>query len=156
MEKRESIEEKIILRILEEPDEATDRLSTLSEIVERESEFLYTSEEMRKIFSLLIKEDFELVDIEELKKILNDLEKKLVKEINAISKTSENSYKLTILLLALESITTGITSIFDNDELVKNDRVTVCYDLAMLIVDNCNKDEVNMWFDKKLKKLWFN
>ena len=153
MEKIESIEEKIILRILDDPYEATERLSTLKEIVERE--FLYTGEEMKKIFSLLIKENFELVDVKDIKKILNDLEKKLVKEINTISKASENSYKLTILLLALESIITGSTSIFDNDELVKNDRVAICYDLAMLIVDGCRADEQKMWFYKKLKKLWF-
>ena len=153
MEKIESSEEKIILRILDDPYEATERLSTLKEILERE--FLYTGEEMKKIFSLLIKENFEPVDVKDIKKILNDLEKKLVKEINTISKASENSYKLTILLLALESIIPGSTSIFDNDELVKNDRVAICYDLAMLIVDGCRADEQKMWFDKRLKKLWF-
>ena len=68
MKKTESIEEKIILRILDDPYETTERLSTLKEIVERE--FLYTGEEMEKIFSLLIKEDFEPVDVKDIKKIL--------------------------------------------------------------------------------------
>lgn len=40
MKKTESIEEKIILRILDDPYEATERLCTLKEMVERESFYI--------------------------------------------------------------------------------------------------------------------
>ena len=162
MEKR-SIEEQIMVRILSDANKATEYLASLSDIIDDsilgiiDDETLYTGyPNLNEYISFLIEENFEFVNIDVINKILDDLKKLLIKRINIISKTNENFYELTILLLALENLSNRGTSAFKSDELIKNDRVQLCYNLAMLIVDNCRGEEQKIWFNENLKKLRFN
>lgn len=162
MEKK-SIEEQIMVRILSDANKATEYLVNLSDIIDDsaleiiDDETLYTRyPNLNEYLSFLIEENFEFVNIDGINKILENLKKLLIKRINIISKTSKNFYELTILLLALESLSARGTSAFKSDELIKNDRVQLCYNLAMLIVDNCREEEQEIWFNENLKKLRFN
>lgn len=162
MEKK-SIEEQILVRILSDAYRATEYLVSLSDIVDDsvlgiiDDETLYTIyPNLNECLFFLTEESFEFVSIEDINKILENLKKLLIKRINIISKTSENFYELTILLLTLETLNTRGTSAFKSDELIKNDRVQLCYNLAMLIVDNCRGEEQEIWFNENLKKLRFN
>ena len=142
MEKK-SIEEQIIVRILSDANKATEYLASLSGIIDDsalgiiDDETLYTIyPNLNEYLCFLIGENFEFVNIDGINKILENLKKLLIKRINIISKTSENFYELTILLLALENLSTQGTSAFKSDELIKNDRVQLCYDLSIIIVNN--------------------
>ena len=158
---KKSIEKQIIERILSNPNKASDYFSELSAIVEdrkvcgRE----YTTEELKEyIYSYLfyfMGENFECENIDDLKKILEDIEKILVDRINIISQdeNNKNFYELMSLVSAVTYI--RINS-FENDKLIKNDRVKLCYDLGMLIVDHCNRKEVPEWFNERFKTLKFN
>ena len=100
-------------------------------------------------------ENFEFESIDDLKKILEDIEKILVKRINIISqnKNNKNFYELMSLVTSLTYLGRNA---FENDKLIKNDRVKLCYDLEMLILDNCSRKEVLEWFNERFKTLKFN
>lgn len=161
---KKSIEEQIIERILSNPYEVVNELDQFSCIYDEVEEdfdelILYLRKNCKILVSFFKNEKVELLDIEKIQKILNNLRKLLVQKINKISKTGENFYELTILLFALECSTTGNTIFEDNKELVKNDKVLLCYDLAMLIVgdDGSGSRKVQKkWFNQDLKKLRFN
>lgn len=161
---KKSIEEQIIERILSNPYEVGRELTEFSwtyvEDVENfDRDVLYLIENCKILLSFFKNEKVELLDFDKVRKILNNLRKLLVQKTNNISKTGENFYELTILLFALYCLTTRNTIFEDNKELVKNDKVLLCYDLAMLIVgdDGSGSWKVQKkWFNQDLKKLRFN
>lgn len=158
---KKSIEEQIIERILSNPYEVVNELDRFSCIYDEvEDDFdeliLYLTENCKILVSFFKNEKVELLDIHKMQKILKELRKLLVQNINKISKTGKNFYELTILLLALDCSTTGGTIFEINKKLVKNDKVLFCYDLITLIVDYGGKKIQKKWFDQDLKKLRFN
>ena len=161
---KKSIEEQIIERILSNPYEVGRELTEFSwtyveDVENLDRDVLYLIENCKILLSFFKNEKVELLDFDKVRKILNNLRKLLVQKTNNISKTGENFYELTILLFALYSLTTRNTIFEDNKELVKNDKVLLCYDLAMLIVgdDGSGSWKVQKkWFNQDLKKLRFN
>ena len=161
---KKSIEEQIIERFLSNPYEVGKELAEFSwtyveDVEDFDGDVLYLIENCKILLSFFKNEKVELLDFDKVRKILNNLRKLLVQKTNNISKTGESFYELTILLFALYCLTTRNTIFEDNKELVKNDKVLLCYDLAMLIVsdDGSGSRKVQKkWFNQDLKKLRFN
>lgn len=147
---KKSIVKKMMARILSHPYQALNGLTRLICIKEQEEK--YKSEHLKECFPFLKDEDLEINNVSE---ILESLEEKIVKKINNIAqdKDNKNLYELTALVMALDIILDGDD---DPEELVEDDRVQLCYDLGRLIIENCNIEEAEFWFNKALKKLSFN
>lgn len=158
---KKSIKKQIIERILSNPNKASSYFCELTCIVEEREVYErdYTVKKLKEqIYPYLfyfMGENFEFESIDDLKKILEDIEKILVKRINIISqnKNNKNFYELMSLVTSLTYLGRNA---FENDKLIKNDRVKLCYDLEMLILDNCSRKEVLEWFNERFKTLKFN
>lgn len=161
---KKSIKKHIIARILNNPCEASlEHLVRLNGVLyEREAYETCSVKELKKLYepSLayfnLVGEEFKIKNIDTITKILEDMKKLLIKRINIISQKENMTsiYELTSLLLALDCIVVNRRDL-DIKGLIKNERIFICYDLAMLITDNSEGKETIKWF-KRLKKLNFN
>ena len=145
-----SIVEKMMARILSHPYQAMNGLVRL--ICVKKQEEKYTIKNLEERFPFLREEDLETKHLNE---ILDELEEQIIKKINLLAQDEANKclYELTALVIALDTI---IDNDHEPDGLIRNDRVELCYDLGMLIID-CDAIEVTeFWLNENLKKLNFN
>ena len=157
---KKSIKKQIITRILNEPIKASNLLDHLSSVLYADREFYesLSNTQLKKEFettlSYFIGKNFEFVNIDSITKIAKDIKKVLIKRINVI-KNKNNFYELTILLFALDNAC-HCEALKEKSDLIKNDKVQLCYDLAILIENSCEDEELEKWFNERLKKLKFN
>ena len=115
--------------------------------------------EFEKALSYFIGKNFGIVNIDSITKIAKDIEKVLIKRINVIShqKNKKSFYELTVLLFALDSVSYCNPLEEKKSTLINNDKVQLCYDLAIMIdASQIENEEKEKWFDKRLKKIKFN
>lgn len=145
---KKSIVKKMMARILSNPYQSINGLVRLICIKKQEEK--YTVKDLKECFPFLRQKDLE---INRLSETLEVLEKRLIKRINFLAQDEDkkNLYELTVLLLALDTLIDGD---YEPNGIIKNDRVQLCYDLAMLI-DNCMAEESEFWLNENLKKLSF-
>ena len=162
---KKSIKKQIITRILNEPIKASNLLDHLSSVLYADREFYesLSNTQLKKEFettlSYFIGKNFEFVNIDSITKIPKDIEKVLIKRINVIShqKNKKSFYELTVLLFALDSVSYCNPLEEKKSTLINNDKVQLCYDLAIMIdASQIENEEKEKWFDKRLKKIKFN
>ena len=162
---KKSIKKQIITRILNEPIKASNLLDHLSSVLYADREFYESlsntqlKKEFEKALSYFIGKNFEIVNIDSITKIAKDIEKVLIKRINVIShqKNKKSFYELTVLLFALDSVSYCNPLEEKKSTLINNDKVQLCYDLAIMIdASQIENEEKEKWFDKRLKKIKFN
>ena len=157
---KKSIKKRIITRILSEPIKASELLNELSGSLYADREYYesLSNTQLKKEFetalSYFMGKNFEFVNIDTITKIVKDIKKVLIKRINVI-KNKNNFYELTILLFALDNAC-HCEALKEKSDLIKNDKVQLCYDLAILIENSCEDEELEKWFNERLKKLKFN
>ena len=167
---KKSIKKQIITRILNEPIKASNLLDHLSSVLYADREFYesLSNTQLKKEFettlSYFMGKNFEFVNIDSITKIAKDIKKVLIKRINVIShqKNKKKFYELTVLLFALDYACHCNALEKEKSTLINNDKVQLCYDLAMLI-DHCRREneeeeieEKEKWFNERLKKIKFN
>ena len=162
---KKSIKKRIITRILNEPIKASNLLNHLSSVLYDDREFYESlsntqlKKEFEKALSYFIGKNFKIVNIDSITKIAKDIEKVLIKRINVIShqKNKKSFYELTVLLFALDSVSYCNPLEEKKSTLINNDKVQLCYDLAIMIdASQIENEEKENWFDKRLKKIKFN
>ncbi len=144
-----SIEKKMIERILSHPYQAMEGFVRLDGIKKQQEK--YTIEDIEECFPFLREEDLE---IDNLTKILDSVEKQIIREINSMVQDEENKnlHELMALVMALDTI------VYKDHEpvgLIKDFRVEFCYDL-MKLIDSGDRYETEFWLNENLKKLRFN
>ena len=158
---KKSIKKQIITRILNEPIKASNLLDHLSSVLYADREFYesLSNTQLKKEFettlSYFIGKNFEFVNIDSITKIMKDIQKVLIQRINDIShkKNKKNFQELTVLLFALDCACN--CHALEQPTLINNDKVQLCYDLAMLIDQCAEEEEIEDSFNEKLKKLKF-
>lgn len=162
---KKSIKKRIITRILNEPIKASNILNHLSSVLYDDREFYESlsntqlKKKFEKALSYFIGKNFEIVNIDSITKIAKDIEKVLIKRINVIShqKNKKSFYELTVLLFALDSVSYCNPLEEKKSTLINNDKVQLCYDLAIMIdASQIENEEKEKWFEKRLKKIKFN
>ena len=158
---KKSIKKQIIIRILREPIKASNLLISICGVLHADREYYESlsntqlKEEVETKISYFIGKNFEIVNIDSITKIMKDIQKVLIQRINDIShkKNKKNFQELTVLLFALDCACNCHP--LEHATLINNDKVQLCYDLAMLIAQCAEEEEIEDWFNEKLKKLKF-